>query len=119
MNKTLKTPHQWMAESGIRIPNVGVWRVDGRDEFTPIDFETFQNTTRTLTQMFGFERIPVTMGKELLIEQIETKIEEYKENIQAEINDVGRFFPEDHQYDQGAIAGLQLALNMIYEVAEQ
>ena len=114
MTKTLKTPAQWMAEEGTNVVNYHVWEEDGRDQFTPIDKETYQETVRTLTRAFGLKPIPTTVGRDRLIEQIQTKIEEFRENIQAEINDMGgRVFSEDHQFDIGAIHGLTLALDLV------
>lgn len=45
----LRVPSDWESHDGIRVANRGVYRVDGRDEFTPIDYETYKGITYSLT----------------------------------------------------------------------
>jgi hypothetical protein len=117
MTKTLKTPHQWMAEEGTYVHNNGVWREGIRTEYVPIDHETYRRIVMPLTRMFNLTPIPETVGVDELREHIQTKIEEVREDVQAEINDVGQVFMEDHQFDLGMIQGLELVLGMLEELS--
>lgn len=56
------------------------------------------------------------MNKAKLIEEIETKIEEFRENVTDRVAEWGNYFEGDNKYDEGAIAGLTLALGLVREL---
>lgn len=78
----LKTPGQWEAERGVKIPNRHVYHEVGLE--TPIDYETFRRITDTLTMMWGKERAPLTLAKDEVIETIEAKIVAFEERMVGE-----------------------------------
>lgn len=45
----LRTPTEWETHEGIRVHNRSVYEVDGRDDQSLIDYETYKDITRTLT----------------------------------------------------------------------
>jgi hypothetical protein len=121
MTKTLKTPHQWMAEEGTYVHNNGVWREGIRTEYVPIDHETYRRIITPLTRMFNLTPIQETVGVDDLKERIETKIEEFKET-REEFRDEGEGVPDlidllGFTRTNGTIEGLEIALSILEELS--
>lgn len=76
--EALKTPAQWEAEEGRYIPNRTIYEKVGLE--TPITYEMWRGITINLTSMWNGVSAPKTISKDLAIERIETKIEEWKES---------------------------------------
>ena len=49
MEPDLRSPAEWESHEGIRIANRSVYAIDGRDEFSYIDYETYKAITQGLT----------------------------------------------------------------------
>lgn len=44
----LRPPSSWESHEGVRVASRDIYRVAGRDEFTPIDYETYKGLTAGL-----------------------------------------------------------------------
>lgn len=114
----LRVPAEWESHEGIRVANRAVYQ----DETTPISYQSFRVITDGLTvspipksdtvSEFGDPnpvRVYATVRKDILKERIETKIEEYAETLDT-LSELDEF-----HFDEGMIAGLKLALQILEE----